>query len=67
MLIKHQRIKCNLTQNELATKLKTDRQYISKLENGKINMSLDYLDKVLKKLDVKPINFYLEFINNNKQ
>lgn len=49
-MIKHQRLKCDLTLEELADKLNTDRHYIWKLENGKINMSLDYLDKILKKL-----------------
>ncbi len=47
VLIKKERTKAGLTQQELADKLKTDRQYISKIESGKINMSLDYLDKII--------------------
>lgn len=50
-LIKKHRTRIGLTQHELANKLNTDRQYISKLESGKINMTLDYLDNVLKELN----------------
>ena len=57
-LIKQQRINKNLTQEELAYKLNTDRQYVSKLENGKINMSLDYLGTVLSKLNCSFEEFY---------
>lgn len=49
--IKAKRIERGLTQQELAVKLSVDRQYISKLEGGKINMSLDYLDRVLTELN----------------
>jgi transcriptional regulator with XRE-family HTH domain len=49
-LIKISRIKRGLTQQDLADELNTDRQYISKLEAGKINLTMDYLDKVLKKI-----------------
>lgn len=56
--IKHLREKRGLSQQELADKLETDRQYISKIENGKINMSLDYLDKIIKALKCKPADFY---------
>lgn len=45
-MIKVKRIECGFTQNELACKLKVDRQYVSKIETGKINMTLNYLDKV---------------------
>lgn len=49
--IKVRRVELGLTQHELAVKLSVDRQYISKVEGGKINMSLDYLDKVLTELN----------------
>lgn len=57
-MIKHQRIKSGLTLEELAHKLDTDKQYIWNLENGKINMSLNYLDKVLSKLKCSHVNFF---------
>ncbi|MBN8694592.1 MAG: helix-turn-helix transcriptional regulator [Bacteroidetes bacterium] len=59
--IKAKRIEMGLTQQELAAKLLVDRQYISKLEGGKINMSLDYLDKVLTELNCTVDEL---FINN---
>ncbi len=64
-IIKHQRLKCGLTLKELADKLEADRQYIWKLENGKINMSLDYLDKVIEKLGNNPEGFFLQLNTSN--
>lgn len=49
-LINHYRTKKGLTLEELATKMNTDRHYIWKIENGKVNMSMDYLDKIIKAL-----------------
>ena len=57
-MIKHQRTKSGLTQNELGAKLNADRQYISKIESGKINMSLAYLDKVISKLKCSHNDFF---------
>ena len=59
--IKQQRKKKNLTQQELVDMLGVDRQYIWKLENGKKNLTFDYLDKVMKKLNSK----HADFLNNN--
>jgi transcriptional regulator with XRE-family HTH domain len=59
--IKNQRKKKNLTQQELADLLQVDRQYVWRLENGKINMTLDYLDKIIFKLNCK----HEDFFNNN--
>ncbi|MBP7315911.1 MAG: helix-turn-helix transcriptional regulator [Chitinophagaceae bacterium] len=50
-IIKRQRKRLGLTLQELANLLEVDRQYVWKLENGKINMSLDYLDKIIDKLE----------------
>ena len=61
-IIKRLRKKKGLTLDEFAHKLDVDRQYIWKLENGKKNMSLDYLDKVIEKLGSK----HEEFFNQNE-
>lgn len=63
-MLKQQRLKSGLTLNELAEKLGTDRQYIWNIENGKINMSLNYLDKLLKQLNTKPTDFFKTLPNN---
>ena len=34
--------------------LGTDRQYVWNIENGKINLSLDYLDSIIIKLKCRP-------------
>jgi len=62
--IKFQRKKKNLTQQELADLLQVDRQYVWRLENGKINMTLDYLDKIILKLNCKQEDFFNNNSNN---
>lgn len=57
-MLKQQRLKSGLTLNELAEKMSTDRQYIWNIENGKINMSLDYIDKILIELNCQTSEFY---------
>ena len=56
--IKHYRKKKGLTLQELADKLGVDKQYVWKLENGKVNMSLDYLDKVIQELGCDHTDFF---------
>jgi transcriptional regulator with XRE-family HTH domain len=62
-IIKYRRKKLGLTMQELADRLEVDRQYVWKLENGKINMSLNYLDKVIDKLGYKHEDFFNETEN----
>lgn len=56
-LIKTQRKKKKLTQQQLGDMLGADRQYVWKLENGKKNITLDYLDKVIATLESKQDDF----------
>lgn len=49
-MIKDLRKEKNLSQQELADLLDVDRQYVWRIENGKINLTLDYFDKVIKEL-----------------
>ncbi len=49
-MIKDLRKEKNLSQQELADLLDVDRQYIWRIENGKINLTLDYFDKIIDKL-----------------
>lgn len=57
-IIKNQRKKSELTMEELADELEVDRQYVWKMENGKINISPDYLDKVIEKLKCRHDDFF---------
>ncbi len=50
-----------MTQQELADLVKADRQYIYKIEAGKKNITLDYLDKIAQALQVSQS----EFLNTN--
>ena len=55
--IKLFRIKKGLTQQELADLIGADRQYVWRIEAGKISMSLDYLDKIIVALNCKHEDF----------
>jgi transcriptional regulator with XRE-family HTH domain len=57
--IKLLRKKKGYTQQELADLLGVDRQYIWKLENGKKNLTMDYLDNVINKLEAKYEDFFI--------
>ena len=56
--LKKQRIKKSISLQELASLMNVDRQYIWKIENGKINLTLDYLDKLLFHLDCDTLTFF---------
>jgi transcriptional regulator with XRE-family HTH domain len=55
--IKFFREKNNLTQQELADLINSERQYVSKLEHGKKNMTLDNLDRIISALKCKQEDF----------
>jgi len=55
--IKFLRESKRMTQQELADLLKADRQYVWKLEAGKKNITLDYLDSIAKALQVSQSDF----------
>ena len=56
--IKFFREKNKLTQQELADLIDVDRQYVWKLENGKKNITVDYLDKIIDKLNCTHEDFF---------
>jgi transcriptional regulator with XRE-family HTH domain len=58
-MIKVRRKEKKLTQQQLADLLEVDRQYIWRLENGKVNLTMDYLDNVIKKLNCTHADFIL--------
>ena len=43
----------NLSQAQLAEKLNTTESVISRIENGNVNISLDFLDKLARAFDKK--------------
>ncbi len=60
MMIELRRKKINFTQTQLANLLEVDRQYVWRLENGKINLTMDYLDKVIEKLNCTHDDFFVQ-------
>ncbi|MDN3677795.1 helix-turn-helix transcriptional regulator [Flavobacterium paronense] len=57
MMIKSKREEKAISQQALGDLLDVDRQYIWRLENGKINLTLNYLDKVIEKLNCNQGDF----------
>ena len=51
LMIKSRRKQKQFTQKHLADLLEVDRQYVWRLENGRVNLTMDYLDKVIIQLN----------------
>lgn len=66
MLIKKERTKKKLSQQDLADRLKVDRQYVWRIENGKVNLTLDYLSKVLTSMGVHPKEIFSSKIEQER-
>ena len=56
--IKELRIKQNLSQEEFAFKCGLDRTYITSLEKGKRNISLENLEKIAKAFNMTLSKFF---------
>ena len=61
--VKYYRFKNHLTQEKLADILNVSPNYISRLELGKHNPSLNMIDKLSKALNIEPSDL---FIKTNK-
>ncbi|WP_396140882.1 helix-turn-helix domain-containing protein [Flavobacterium sp.] len=62
LMIKLKREEKAISQQALGDLLDVDRQYVWRLENGKINLTLNYLDKVIEKLNCKQADFLVLLI-----
>jgi transcriptional regulator with XRE-family HTH domain len=60
IMIKRRREEKKITQQELAYLLDVNRQYMWRLENGKVNLTMDYLDKLILHLDCKHSDFLID-------
>ena len=65
-MIKLRRTEKKLTQQQLGDLLGVDRQYIWRLENGHVNLTMDYLDDVINKLNCTHADFILVAIPDGK-
>lgn len=54
--ITNEREKAGLSQKDLALKLKTTQSVVSRIENGKQNISLDMLQKIANALGKESVN-----------
>ncbi|GLO11941.1 transcriptional regulator [Pseudomonas putida] len=59
--IKHFRTISNLSQERLAEKAGLDRTYISGIERGRRNITLESLDKIITALDID-INIFFKHV-----
>ena len=51
--VRRERLKLGVTQDQLAKKLHTSKSFISEIENGKQNISLEYASKIATALNKK--------------
>ena len=66
--ITYWRLKNNWSQEEFAFKLKSSPQYVSEMENGKRNISTDYVDHIAKVFNIEPLELFIERpIQSNKR
>lgn len=61
------RLRKNLTQEQLAEKTGITSITLSKLENGKSWISLETLEKLIKVLDIKPYQLFIETQSEYRQ
>ena len=59
--VKELRLKKNLSQEALAHEADIDRTYMTSVENGKRNISIQNIEKIIKALGVS----FAEFFNDN--
>ena len=55
--LKNRRIKCGLSQEDLAHECNVDRTYISMIERQKRNPTLNIIFRICKSLDIKASDF----------
>lgn len=56
--IKELRKQLELSQEGLAYKAEVDRTYVTDVENGRRNVSLEILERIIKALDVSIADFF---------
>lgn len=52
MVVASQRKKCNFSQERFAIEAGIDRRYMSDIENGRRNISLDIIERICDKLNL---------------
>jgi len=57
-MIKAIREEKNITQSQLARLLEIDRQYLWRIEKGVINLTMDYLDRIILALNCNHADFF---------
>lgn len=63
--IKYFRKKRNITQTKLAELTDKDRQYIYKIENGKVTSNIATIKIIITALDISSTEFYTQLDKNN--
>ena len=56
MNLKYYRYKLNMTQEEFYEKFDLNFKYMSRVENGKVNITIDTVEKLAQCLNIKPMD-----------
>lgn len=65
--IRKYRNQIGYSQNDVAKIISTSKSYISSLENGKRNLSIEVLEKILRALEINVFDFFNESLKNEFQ
>ena len=56
--VRNLRRKANISQEELALRLNADQAYVSRIEAGQMNVTLETIDEISKALNVSAKEFF---------
>jgi transcriptional regulator with XRE-family HTH domain len=58
--VRRQRVAKNLTIEELAARVDTDDSFLGRLERGQVNVGIDMLQRIARRLGVKLVDLFIE-------
>lgn len=64
LAVKKRRQELNISQEELAERASLHRTYISDIERGRRNVSLENIENIAKALEISLSSFFQNFIEN---
>ncbi|MBM3119960.1 MAG: helix-turn-helix transcriptional regulator [Chloroflexi bacterium] len=59
--VRHERVRLNLSQEELASRANLHRTYIGMIERAEKNITLENIEKICKALNLNISNFFKDF------
>jgi predicted transcriptional regulator len=58
LAVKQQRKRLNVSQEELAMRIGADQAYVSRIEAGQMNVTLETVEQIVSALEVEPADLF---------